>query len=161
MRQITRDAVNAFNAGHSFVRSNTEVKVFGTGARKVVSLYLHGNEIARKDDMGTMITNAGWFSNTTKERLNALDGVDIRQEDFVWYLNDKEWDGKWAVVDGDMNRLKPKPRYKIVRFYKNGEQDVIDTGFSLKDAQAWCRDPDTHKVNKDGTVEWFDGYTEE
>lgn len=45
--------------------------------------------------------------------------------------------------------------YSIIRFHRDAENEVIETGLSLKDAQAHCADPDTHG---DG---WFDGYREE
>ena len=38
-------------------------------------------------------TNCGWFSNTTKERLNGLPNVNIYQKNFEWFLNGKKWDG--------------------------------------------------------------------
>ena len=57
------------------------------------ALYLHGNEIARHVDGGFTITNAGWFSSTTKERLNGLPDVNISQKAGTWFLNGKEWDG--------------------------------------------------------------------
>ena len=66
----------------------------------VTILYLHGNAIAFRYNAteGTkkqlLITNCGWFSNTTKERLNALPNVHIQQKNFVWYLNGKEWNGQ-------------------------------------------------------------------
>jgi hypothetical protein len=44
------------------------------------------------------VTNAGWFSNTTKERLNAIDGVSVYQKDWNWYLNGEQWNGKLIDV---------------------------------------------------------------
>ena len=68
----------------------------------VTVLKLHGNAIAYKynDPKQTLsITNCGWESNTTKERLNALPNVSIQQKNFVWYLNGKEWDGKLIDIN--------------------------------------------------------------
>jgi hypothetical protein len=45
--------------------------------------------------------------------------------------------------------------YKIVRFRFKGNNEVVQTGLSLEEAQEWCRREDTHG---DG---WFDGYEEE
>ena len=45
------------------------------------------------------IINAGWFSNTTKERLNALPNVHITQKNWVWYLNEKEWNGELIDIN--------------------------------------------------------------
>lgn len=102
MRKITANAVNAFIAGRTFGQDNTNVELSPLGA--VVVLKLHGNTIARYDKGDTQlhtleITNAGWFSNTTKERLNALPGVSVCQRKGVWYLNGKEWDGSWTFVN--------------------------------------------------------------
>ena len=64
------------------------------------SLYLHGNRIAWHDGNNITITNAGWFSNTTKERLSALPGVAILQKKGEWYINGELWDGKPTVIGG-------------------------------------------------------------
>ena len=68
----------------------------------VTILKLHGNIIAYRynDTKQTLsITNAGWFSNTTKERLNALPNVHITQKNWVWYLNGKEWNGELIDIN--------------------------------------------------------------
>ena len=92
MRTITQDSVNAFMNAQKFNRQNMRVEVLPN----VTTLYLHDNAIAYRynDPERTLsITNCGWFSNTTKERLNALPNVNIYQKDFKWFLNGKEWDG--------------------------------------------------------------------
>ena len=92
MRKITNDSINAFMNASKFNKQNTSVEVLPN----VTILKLHGNPIAYRynDPKRTLsITNAGWFSNTTKERLNALPNVNIVQKNFVWYLNGKEWNG--------------------------------------------------------------------
>jgi len=94
MRKITFQAVQAFNNGENFKQSKTEVKV-ENGA---VSLYLHKNKIAERNEDGLYITNAGWESNVTKERLNAIDGVHIYQKNGTWYLNGKAWGGGWYRI---------------------------------------------------------------
>ena len=66
-------------------------------------MFLHGNKIAEKRDGALWITNAGWNTVTTKERLNGLDGVTIFQRKHVWYLNGKEWCGEWVTVNNFMN----------------------------------------------------------
>jgi hypothetical protein len=45
--------------------------------------------------------------------------------------------------------------YSIVRFNFEGENEVIQTGLTLEEAQEHCNREDTHG---DG---WFDGYREE
>ena len=103
MRQITKEAKNAFMHGHNFNKSNTMVIFDET--KGITKMYLHGNLIAKyhsvasdEPQKGLFITNAGWFSNVTKERLNAFPFVNIYQKNFVWYLNDQEWDGKWIHI---------------------------------------------------------------
>jgi len=96
MRQITRESVDAFNNSFTFSKSNMAVRVFND----VVKLQYHGNTIAIKNRITNKIsiTNCGWFSNTTKERLNALKGVNIVQRNFAWYLNGKEWNGELTEI---------------------------------------------------------------
>ena len=97
MRKITQQAVAAFNNAESFKSGNTKVIV----KPNVTVLLLFNNEIAyRYNDPERIlsITNAGWESNTTKERLNGLDGVSIQQKAGIWYLNGKEWEGELIDV---------------------------------------------------------------
>jgi hypothetical protein len=45
------------------------------------------------------------------------------------------------------------PKYKIIRFSKHSDdQEIIETGLTLDQAQAHCRDDST------STDDWFDGY---
>lgn len=96
MRKVTQQSVNAFYSGREFNNGNTSVKNHGTESY----LHLHGNRIAVYEHTtgSLLITNAGWASNTTKERLNGLRGVSIYQKKGVWYLNGKQWDGSWVNV---------------------------------------------------------------
>ena len=97
MKKITRDSVDAFMNARPFRKDNTEVTVLDN----LTILKLFGNEIAYRynDPERTLsITNAGWFSNTTKEWLNGIPNVRIHQKNFNWYLNDKEWDGRLIDV---------------------------------------------------------------
>lgn len=91
MRQVTQQVVGAFNYGTKKRVGNTK----STGDE----LYLHGNLIARKHDGVIEITNAGWTSNVTKERLNGIRGVYVVQKDFEWYLNGEKWDGSWTKLE--------------------------------------------------------------
>ena len=97
MRSITQDSVQAFINAVPFKKSNMKVDVLDN----VTILRLHGNAIAYlyNDPQRTLsITNCGWFSNTTKERLNGIPGVSIKQKNFDWYLNDVKWDGNLVDV---------------------------------------------------------------
>ena len=96
MRKITDEAVSAFLDRKPFKKSNMKVQLDFGGVWK---LKLHGNTIASIDEMNMLsISNAGWESNTTKERLNGLPNVRINQKKFQWYLNGNEWNGEWTRV---------------------------------------------------------------
>jgi hypothetical protein len=110
MRKITREAINAFMSGSSFYKANTIVEPFsgrivlsdgltqGIGDKAYV-MRLHGNAIAVNTQQGVIyITNAGWSTTTTKERLNAIPGVSICQKKFQWFLNGKPWNGDWITI---------------------------------------------------------------
>lgn len=95
-RKITTDAINAFMSARTFNRDNTTVVI----EEDNVKLYLYGHLIARRvvGSNSIRVSNAAHFTNTTKERLNGLPGVQVNQRKGVWYLNGKEWDGSWTSV---------------------------------------------------------------
>ena len=63
------------------------------------SLFLHGNMIARWINGSDLeVTNAGWPTTTTRERLNGLPNVSVHQAKGVQYLNGAERDGSWKRV---------------------------------------------------------------
>ena len=95
-RKITQESIRNFYDGVPFKKSNTEVVREGT----IYYLKLFGNKIAaRYEDGRTWISNAGWDSNTTKERLNGFQFVRINQKKGEWYLNGKLWDGSPTYID--------------------------------------------------------------
>jgi len=97
MKKITQKSAESFLNFKPFKLQNTEVKVDNFGA----TLYLFGDPIAylKNDDKKTLkISNRGWFSNTTKERLNDLPNVRIQQKKGEWYLNSVKWDGNLIEV---------------------------------------------------------------
>ena len=95
MRKITKESVNAFLMGKTFNKGNMTVTKDGETFR----LKLHGNTIATIDELGVLsVSNAGWASNTTKERLNGIPGVRVHQRNWNWYLNGEEWDGSWKRI---------------------------------------------------------------
>ena len=70
MKKVTKEIVNAF--------LNGKYKKVGNSESSGGDLFLHHNKIAYFDIDGFLwISNAGWESNTTKERLNALPNVSI------------------------------------------------------------------------------------
>lgn len=91
MRKVTKDIVQAFEGDYKLKKGNdyTDGK----------AMYFHENKIAEKRDGELWITNSGWSTVTTKERLNGLNGVTITQKNFNWYLNGKEWNGEWVSVN--------------------------------------------------------------
>ena len=73
MRKITKEIVAAF--------MNHETRRIGNSRTDGMTLYLHDNAIAKWDAEGRLwVTNAGWESTTTKERLNGIPGVSIYQK---------------------------------------------------------------------------------
>ena len=97
MRKITQDAIRAFRNNRKFKRGNTEVRVFsnedGYNSNNLRQLRLHNNVIAVLSNDGLVISDGGWQSRTTKERLNGLPNVFIHQKDWQWYLNGEPWSG--------------------------------------------------------------------
>jgi len=93
MSKATEQIVNAFLAG--------DVKNTANGSTDGVGLMLFGNRIAEHRKEGLWITNCGWFTMTTKARLNALPDVSIKQVKNKWYLNGNEWDGTWIKVNSN------------------------------------------------------------
>jgi hypothetical protein len=97
MKLITKQSIEAFMDARPFKKQNMEVEVLPN----VTILKLHGNRIAYRynDPEKTLsISNCGWFSNTTKERLNAIPGVSINQKNWEWYLNGEKWNGNLIDV---------------------------------------------------------------
>lgn len=81
MRDITYITASAFMDGRKKRISNSE-----TDGQ---AYFLHGHKIAWKVEGGLMITNCGYSTNTTKERLNGIGqiaGFSIFQKDWAWYI---------------------------------------------------------------------------
>ena len=73
--------------------SNTSVTYYPD--ENLSEVRLHGNLIAWLDHttQALALSSAGWHTNTTKSRLNALlyefnTGVRVFQKDFSWYIQD-------------------------------------------------------------------------
>jgi hypothetical protein len=94
-RKITKESVDKFLSKTPFRKSNMSVEE----SYGIYKLKLHGNTIATIDELGVLsVSNAGWSSNTTKERLNGIPGVRVHQKNWTWYLNGTEWDGTWKRI---------------------------------------------------------------
>lgn len=94
MRKITEQAARAFRSDTKLKSGNTEVVITDDGLTR---LYLFGNLIAERRKDGVYITNAGWNSNTTMERLRGL-GADVCIKKGRLHLNGSPWNGKWAKI---------------------------------------------------------------
>ena len=103
MRLITEQSVNAFMNAQKFSKSNMLVEVLPN----VTILKYHGNSIAFRYNSPSrtiLIQNCGYETTTTKERLNGVlfmagKNYCIKQKDFVWYLDGKEWDGSLTEIN--------------------------------------------------------------
>ena len=101
MRKITKESVKAFFNAERYFKNNTRTEVLPN----VTILYLHDNPIAYRynDPERTLsIQNCGWFSNTTKERLNGIlkhiGNAGIYQKNFQWFLNGEKWNGQRTEI---------------------------------------------------------------
>lgn len=94
-KSVSRLAAAALVAGKKYSNGkNTKVDSSG--------IYLHGNHIARNAGEGHVaISNRGWFTLTTKDRLNAIPNVNIYQKRGAWFLNNQPWNGEWVIVAPD------------------------------------------------------------
>lgn len=80
MRQIEENMVNAVNGLYNYNCGNTRVEIYNNE----VAVRLHQNYIFRIVDGVSYFTLAGWNTNTTRSRLNAL-GVEIHNKKGVPY----------------------------------------------------------------------------
>jgi hypothetical protein len=95
-RKITQEAVQNFYNDRKFNKSNMSVEITSEG---FTLLKLHGNTIAGKDYEGTWITDAGWPTRTTFERLNGFDNIRVNTKKGQVYLNGEEWDGEKVYIN--------------------------------------------------------------
>lgn len=97
-----RPVIEAFKEQKAKKLSNTE----STGKE----LLLFGNTIAEWKNNKIWITNAGWETATTRNRLQLL-GAKLKVKKGIWYLNDVEWNGNWIEIDSTpkiIEKLKTK-----------------------------------------------------
>lgn len=111
MKKVTQQICNSFENGNAKKIGNT----YTDGKR----MFLFDNLIAEHREDGLYICNCGWFSRTTKERLNGLSMVKIVQAKGKWYLNGKEWDGEWIrVCEKNPPIINEKAYLKMWNFQK-------------------------------------------
>lgn len=125
MRQITQKIVWAFERRQTLRIDNSR-----TDGQ---SLWLFGNKIAEWRGDGLWITNAGWDSRTTYERLNGLTGVHVRKQRGSLLLNNLYWDGRWTHVDtwNNMGGIAYEPETQT-------EQE--DEGFEFDLTSEWVEE---------------------
>lgn len=92
MRVIEEKMLRAIKNGKNFTLTNTEVK-FSKLVDGNFTVYLFSNKIASGNirTKKVNIYNCGFFTNTTKSRLNALITSNIRQKQFRWYVGECEF----------------------------------------------------------------------
>ena len=104
MRKITERSVNAFFNGEKFNHDNMSVNtdMLNDGDNRSNKddrlMRLHGNAIAWIKNGLLTISDCGWNTVTTKDRLNGiLDHLSkgyIFQKDYVWYYQPIKGDAK-------------------------------------------------------------------
>lgn len=103
-RKITTQAINAFMSAKEYRLDNTSVTMepvqFAMFGETMVVLRLHGHAIAQRlvGSNEIEVTDAGYQTRTTKERLNGIPGVSVCQRKGQWFLNNESWDGSWTIV---------------------------------------------------------------
>ena len=89
MRKIEQQIIQAIKENKDLKVANSEVISYSN----VSDVYLHGHLIARIGETWMELFHAGYQTNTTKSRLNALlsafgmEGEYIFQKNFQWFLN--------------------------------------------------------------------------
>ncbi len=105
MRKVTERIKKAFEQGKSLKIGSTRTN--GT------SVFLHGNEIIRRDVSGLVFaTLAGWNTPTTRERVNGITGMGFHQVGFVACIDGEPvCEDAWFVKTekGDVTSLPPVP----------------------------------------------------
>ena len=93
MRQIEKQMNFALSNKGNFSKDNTSVTYHSS--ENLSDVRLHGNLIAWFDHTKHLlaISSAGWHTNTTKSRLNALlyeinTGVRVFQKQYDWFVTD-------------------------------------------------------------------------
>jgi hypothetical protein len=122
MRKITREIVDAFQ--------NSRSLKIGNSRTNGESLWLFDNKIAEIRRDGLWISNGGWNSMTTKERLNGLSGVHIQQVRGTWYLNGRDWDGSWVNVYEFTHAILSEPEVNVQEPEFDVTSEWMEQGYS-------------------------------
>tara|TARA_B100000945_G_scaffold21068_1_gene15104 strand:+ start:5367 stop:5738 length:372 start_codon:yes stop_codon:yes gene_type:complete len=105
MRKIERQMNFALSNKGNFSSSNTSVTFHPS--ENLSEVRLHGNLIAWLDHTKQVLalSSAGWHTNTTKSRLNALlfefnTGISVFQKNWDWFVSDFSGKKKVSFYDG-------------------------------------------------------------
>ena len=82
MRKVSRQIKEAFEAGKS--------RTIGNTSTNGESVFLHGNQIVKREAGKVYWTLAGWNTATTRERVNSIVNAGVYQKDFEPYVDGKE-----------------------------------------------------------------------
>ena len=89
MRKIEQQIITAIRNNQDLKVANSQVISYTNSS----DVYLHGHLIARIGETWMELFDAGYQTNTTKSRLNALlqafgcEGEYIFQKNFQWFIN--------------------------------------------------------------------------
>lgn len=89
MRKVSKQTAYAFKCKRPLKVGNSKVEYLE--AMGQVEYYLHGNRIAKLRNGVLELTNCGWNTVTTKERLNSILTMmelpyRIYQKNFEWFI---------------------------------------------------------------------------
>lgn len=79
------------------------------------AVVLHGNQIIRFYPDKTILSSCGWYTVTTKDRLNKFTEFNVWQRDFVWYI------GKYCEPGCEKNAVTAAMLFKDGITYQNGK----------------------------------------
>jgi hypothetical protein len=119
MRKITQQFATALEENTNLNKGNTAVEKRG----HVSYGYLFGNRISARTDNYLCLTNAGWCTPTTKDRLNGLLKhfrlpYSISQCGYTWQLHEfldngevitRQWDECTKITDTELGLDTFKP----------------------------------------------------
>lgn len=92
MRIIEQQMNTAINKCIDWKNGNTSVTY--SPERDASYVYLHGNHIATIGETFIELYTCGYYTNTTKSRLNAIlsehgNGARVYQKQFGWFVSDR------------------------------------------------------------------------
>lgn len=119
MTQVACKAAAAFVAGNEMrLANNTRVGPNYVGYQ---SLYLHGHQIAWRDDGGNVfMCMCGWATTTTKNRLNALCDV-LGIEERFWTKKREPYFGDRAIMRNEVVPANLGPLHRMIHALEHNQ----------------------------------------